>query len=49
MSQINRRGNEIIGIDNHNSYYDPSIKELRLKRYIDRSNYFHNLMRPKCC
>lgn len=35
------RGNEIIGIDNHNSYYDPSIKELRLKRYIDRSNYFH--------
>ena len=26
------RGNNIIGIDNHNDYYDPKIKEARLQR-----------------
>ena len=25
------RGNQVIGIDNHNDYYDPKIKEGRLE------------------
>ena len=33
------RGDQIVGIDNHNDYYDPKIKELRLKRHIDHPNY----------
>ncbi len=35
------RGEKIIGIDNHNDYYDPVLKELRLKRYLDNTNYTH--------
>jgi len=36
-----KRGDTVIGIDNHNDYYDPSIKEERLKRYSNNSNYKH--------
>ena len=32
---------KIIGIDNHNNYYDPEIKENRLRRYLDNANYTH--------
>lgn len=35
------RGDIVIGIDNHNDYYDPAIKEARLARYADHSNYTH--------
>ena len=35
------RGDTVIGIDNHNDYYDPKIKEARLARHIDHSNYKH--------
>ena len=35
------RGDNIIGIDNHNDYYDPKIKEARLQRLIKHSNYQH--------
>jgi UDP-glucuronate 4-epimerase len=35
------RGNEVIGIDNHNDYYDPALKEARLARHIDHENYMH--------
>ena len=35
------RGDEVIGIDNHNDYYDPNIKEARLKRLKKHSNYKH--------
>jgi len=35
------RGDNIVGIDNHNDYYDPSLKEARLARYIDHPNYEH--------
>ncbi len=35
------RGDEIIGIDNHNDYYDPKIKESRLYQLINHSNYQH--------
>ena len=32
------RGDTVIGIDNHNNYYDPAIKEARLNRFIDNPN-----------
>jgi len=35
------RGDEVIGIDNHNDYYDPALKEARLARQIDHPNYTH--------
>jgi UDP-glucuronate 4-epimerase len=35
------RGDVVIGIDNHNDYYDPAIKEARLSRYASHSNYTH--------
>jgi UDP-glucuronate 4-epimerase len=35
------RGETVIGIDNHNDYYDPAIKEARLARHSTHSNYTH--------
>lgn len=35
------RGDTVIGVDNHNDYYDPSLKEARLARYIDHPCYKH--------
>ena len=35
------RGDEVIGIDNHNDYYDPILKEARLSRHDKHPNYFH--------
>ena len=35
------REDEIVGIDNHNDYYDPKIKEERLKKLIKYPNYKH--------
>ena len=35
------RGDDVIGIDNHNDYYDPSLKEARLARHVDHSGYVH--------
>jgi len=35
------RGDEVIGIDNHNDYYDPALKEARLARHADHPNYTH--------
>ncbi len=35
------RGDEVVGIDNHNDYYDPKIKEDRLKKLIKFTNYKH--------
>ena len=35
------RGDQVIGIDNHNDYYDPALKEARLNRFIDNPNYTH--------
>ena len=34
-------GKNIIGIDNHNEYYDIELKENRLKRYLNNPNYTH--------
>jgi len=35
------RGDIIVGIDNHNNYYDPQLKEARLARHADHPNYTH--------
>ncbi len=35
------RGDRVIGIDNHNDYYDPQLKEDRLARHIDHPSYTH--------
>lgn len=35
------RGDVVIGIDNHNDYYDPAIKEARLARHANHPNYVH--------
>lgn len=35
------RGDTVIGIDNHNDYYDPALKEARLARHLDHRNYTH--------
>ncbi|OOG39270.1 NAD-dependent epimerase [Rhodanobacter sp. C05] len=35
------RGDVVYGYDNHNDYYDPALKEARLARFADHSNYTH--------
>ncbi|WP_416652578.1 NAD-dependent epimerase [Candidatus Pseudothioglobus sp. Uisw_086] len=35
------RGDILVGIDNHNDYYDPVLKEKRLARHLDHANYTH--------
>lgn len=35
------RGDVVTGIDNHNSYYDPELKEARLARHASHANYTH--------
>ena len=35
------RGDKVIGLDNHNNYYDPKLKEDRLNRFLSHSNYSH--------
>jgi UDP-glucuronate 4-epimerase len=34
-------GYSVVGIDDHNHYYDPRLKEARLKRHINHKNYQH--------
>ncbi len=35
------RGDNVLGIDNHNDYYDPALKESRVARHINHPNYNH--------
>ena len=35
------RGDEVIGLDNHNDYYDPQLKEDRLAQFADHESYQH--------
>ena len=35
------RGDNVVGIDNHNDYYDPAIKQARLARFVEHPNYTH--------
>ena len=36
-----KRGDSVIGIDNHNDYYDPKIKDARIERLTKYQNYKH--------
>ena len=35
------RGDRVIGIDNHNDYYEPALKEARLARHANNQSYTH--------
>ena len=35
------RGDHVVGIDNHNDYYNPALKEARLARHLDHPLYKH--------
>lgn len=35
------RGDEVVGLDNHNDYYDPILKEKRIARHSNKLNYTH--------
>ena len=35
------RGDKVVGIDNHNAYYDQALKEARLDRHASHLNYTH--------
>jgi UDP-glucuronate 4-epimerase len=35
------RGDEVVGVDNHNDYYDPALKEARLEKFLAHANYTH--------
>jgi UDP-glucuronate 4-epimerase len=35
------RGDTVVGIDNHNACYDPTLKEARLARFAHHPNYTH--------
>ena len=41
VARLLQRGDTVIGIDNHNDYYDPALKQARLDRYEDHPNYNH--------
>lgn len=34
-------GHHVIGIDNHNDYYDPALKEARLAHFAEHPHYLH--------
>ena len=36
------RGDEVIGVDNHNNYYDVSLKEARISKFLNHKNYTHH-------
>ncbi len=41
VSNLLGRGDSVIGIDNHNDYYDPAIKEERISRHANHPSYTH--------
>ena len=41
VKRLLKNGERIIGIDNHNEYYDTKLKEDRLKEFINNKNYDH--------
>mgnify|MGYP004705232063 FL=1 len=41
VERLLARGDEVAGLDNHNDYYDPALKEARLARFHDHPAYRH--------
>ena len=39
-----KKGEVIIGIDNHNDYYDPKLKNARLEKLKEFPNYIHRIV-----
>lgn len=39
--QLLEEGFEVMGIDNHNDYYDVALKEARLQQFLNHPNYKH--------
>ena len=35
------RGDQVVGIDNHNDYYEPTLKDARLERHVNHRSYTH--------
>jgi len=35
------RGDCVVGLDNHNTFYDPALKEARIAQFINHPNYQH--------
>jgi len=42
VSRLLGLGYQVTGIDNHNDYYDPALKEARLKKFCAHQNYKHH-------
>ena len=41
VQSLLKRKVKVLGIDNHNNYYDQSLKEARLKNFLDYPDYTH--------
>jgi UDP-glucuronate 4-epimerase len=41
VMKLLERGDIVLGVDNHNDYYDPAIKEARIQRFIKHPHYQH--------
>lgn len=41
VTRLLERGDTVIGLDNHNNYYDPAIKEARLAKFSSHPQYTH--------
>ena len=41
VMKLLERGDTVVGIDNHNDYYDPALKEARLSRFEGHQHYTH--------
>jgi len=41
IERLLERGDSVLGIDNHNDYYDPQIKQDRINKFISNPSYVH--------
>lgn len=41
VMRLLERGDKVVGLDNHNDYYDTALKEARITRFINRPDYTH--------
>ena len=41
VERLLARGDAVLGLDNHNAYYDPALKEARLARFAGHPAYHH--------
>ncbi|MAD58624.1 MAG: capsular biosynthesis protein CpsI [Porticoccus sp.] len=39
--ELLNRGDSVLGVDNHNNYYDPALKDARLARHLNHPEYTH--------